>query len=297
MILGPDGNLWFTHGNSIDRLKVDGTITEYPVPTAGGNPSALVIGGDGNLWFTEYVGKKLGQLIVSSATDAGAATINESDAVLAAGAVEIVPVGGRGGTAASSRQALGFVRPDDDPCLGQKFVVRFTIEGFWYEIDMTGDSAARCADIKVVSYIVGSAAAGRDGRQPVVMDCYVINLGPSSADNVVAQCIPFGGKIDFAAGRKEGPCNFVPTAGGDLMITTGSLAKGDHCEFSSGYVQNFAGVPNYALSINGHSDTFDPYMPNNGNVTVWDPDENKVTMKWFFNPDEPLKNPPNQRGH
>jgi virginiamycin B lyase len=293
MVIGPDGNVWFTHANSIDRIKIDGTITEYVVPTAGANPSALVPGGDHNLWFTEYAGRKVGQLIVSSATDSGKATINESDAILEEGAVEIVPIGGAAGAPNTATARASIVTQDDNPCLNQTFVVRFTVLGNWYEIKLTGDIASRCADILVISYITANAGSGRTkGRKPALADCYVTNLGPSSATNLVANCSPMGTKFDMNGAKQEGKCNFVPTAGGDMMITTGTLAKGEHCEFWTGLVENFAGVPAYALNIQGASDTFDPYMPNNGNVSVWDPDDNKLTYKWFFDPEQPLTGPP-----
>jgi virginiamycin B lyase len=79
--LGWDGNVWFTRGTSIDRVKVDGTITEFHVPS-GGQPAAIVMSGDGNLWFTEPSSGKLGQLALSSITG-GSAAIVESSAVLA----------------------------------------------------------------------------------------------------------------------------------------------------------------------------------------------------------------------
>jgi virginiamycin B lyase len=51
---GPDGALWFTLqlANEIGRITTTGTVTEYPVPTAGG-PTGIVAGPDGALWFAE----------------------------------------------------------------------------------------------------------------------------------------------------------------------------------------------------------------------------------------------------
>ena len=74
--LGPDGNVWFTRGTSIDRITPDGTITEFHIPS-GAQPAAIVTGGDGNLWFSEPAASKIGQLVVSSITSGGSATINE----------------------------------------------------------------------------------------------------------------------------------------------------------------------------------------------------------------------------
>ncbi len=39
-----------------------GTITEYPVPTAGSAPLAMTPGPDGNLWFTEYTGNQVARI-------------------------------------------------------------------------------------------------------------------------------------------------------------------------------------------------------------------------------------------
>jgi eukaryotic-like serine/threonine-protein kinase len=43
----------------------NGTITEFPVPTASSSPSGITAGPDGNLWFTEYDGNKIGRITSS----------------------------------------------------------------------------------------------------------------------------------------------------------------------------------------------------------------------------------------
>ncbi|HUJ14466.1 MAG TPA: hypothetical protein VLV86_05140 [Vicinamibacterales bacterium] len=80
-VLGWDGNVWFSRGTSIDRATPDGTITEFHVPS-GGKPAAVVMGGDGNIWFTEPSSNSIGQLVLSSVTAGGSATINESAGIL-----------------------------------------------------------------------------------------------------------------------------------------------------------------------------------------------------------------------
>ena len=70
IITGPDGNLWFAEykGNAIGRVTPQGTVTEFPVPTAYA-PQAepaltgLTVGPDGNIWFCEFVNQKIGVLI------------------------------------------------------------------------------------------------------------------------------------------------------------------------------------------------------------------------------------------
>lgn len=60
MIVGPDGNLWFTDRDyrgkvqpAIGRITPSGSITEFDLP-ADAFPEHLVVGPDGNLWFTEW---------------------------------------------------------------------------------------------------------------------------------------------------------------------------------------------------------------------------------------------------
>ena len=61
---GPDGNLWFTEfgDNKIGRITTTGTVTEFPIPTAGGGPRGIVAGPDGALWFTELSGNQIGRI-------------------------------------------------------------------------------------------------------------------------------------------------------------------------------------------------------------------------------------------
>jgi streptogramin lyase len=64
IISGADGNMWFTddgrfpfgYRGLVGRVAPDGTITEWPVPTAWGLPGAIAQGADGNIWFTETEG-------------------------------------------------------------------------------------------------------------------------------------------------------------------------------------------------------------------------------------------------
>jgi streptogramin lyase len=37
------------------------SFTEYPIPTAGSQPSRIATGSDGALWFTEFTGNKIGR--------------------------------------------------------------------------------------------------------------------------------------------------------------------------------------------------------------------------------------------
>ena len=68
--MGPDGAIWFTQiaGNRIGRLTVDGTLTEYAVPTPASQPNVIVSGPDPNptksksLWFAETAGNKIARI-------------------------------------------------------------------------------------------------------------------------------------------------------------------------------------------------------------------------------------------
>jgi len=70
LILGPDGNLWFTEfaGNNIARLASNGTITEFAVPTANSEPGGITIGSDGAFWFAEGTGNNIGRFLPLSST-------------------------------------------------------------------------------------------------------------------------------------------------------------------------------------------------------------------------------------
>jgi streptogramin lyase len=67
IVLGPDGNLWFTEygGDKIGRITPAGAITEYPLPQAGSAAIAIAVGPDGNLWFCEEDGNRIGKMNTS----------------------------------------------------------------------------------------------------------------------------------------------------------------------------------------------------------------------------------------
>lgn len=77
IVVGSDGNAWFSAYRSpkfgvqggtvaaIDRVTADGTVTEFPLPGAGGAPTRLALGSDGNVWFTELVEDRVGRIAPS----------------------------------------------------------------------------------------------------------------------------------------------------------------------------------------------------------------------------------------
>lgn len=67
IILGPDGNMWFTEPNAdkIGKSTPGGAITEYSVPTPDAAPGYVTAGPDGNVWFTEAFGDKIARITPS----------------------------------------------------------------------------------------------------------------------------------------------------------------------------------------------------------------------------------------
>ena len=57
MVLGPDGDIWFSDMGTtkIGKIALDGMITEYPL-TMGAIPTNITVGPDGNLWFSDNNG-------------------------------------------------------------------------------------------------------------------------------------------------------------------------------------------------------------------------------------------------
>jgi virginiamycin B lyase len=67
IITGPDNNLWVAEfdADKIAKVTEDGTLTEYPVPTASAGPGIIEVGPDGALWFTEYNVNNIGRITTS----------------------------------------------------------------------------------------------------------------------------------------------------------------------------------------------------------------------------------------
>jgi virginiamycin B lyase len=55
IVLGPNGNLWFTmtRSNAIGQMNTAGGMAIYPIDTPDSHPEGLTVGPDGRLWFTE----------------------------------------------------------------------------------------------------------------------------------------------------------------------------------------------------------------------------------------------------
>ena len=64
IVLGDDGNLWFTacFANKIGRITPAGVVTLFPVPTSNSEPFDIVKGPNRTLWFSERAAGKIGVL-------------------------------------------------------------------------------------------------------------------------------------------------------------------------------------------------------------------------------------------
>lgn len=69
--VGPDGHVWSTRpgtsANAIIRITMAGSVTDFPIPTAGAVPTDITAGPDGNLWFTERGTNKIGRITTAGA--------------------------------------------------------------------------------------------------------------------------------------------------------------------------------------------------------------------------------------
>ena len=51
---GPDGNVWFTRpGGTVDRVTLDGIVTEFTVPRTGSDPEGIAVGPDGRVYVCD----------------------------------------------------------------------------------------------------------------------------------------------------------------------------------------------------------------------------------------------------
>jgi hypothetical protein len=62
IVLGPDGNLWFTENAAIGRITPTGTVTEFSLLPNDDPSSRITTGPDGNLWFTQFNDNRVGRI-------------------------------------------------------------------------------------------------------------------------------------------------------------------------------------------------------------------------------------------
>ena len=68
---GPDGNLWFTRGYSINRITPSGSLSRFATPQGNGYPTDIVRGADGNMWFTQGCVSNLCAVSIGKITPSG----------------------------------------------------------------------------------------------------------------------------------------------------------------------------------------------------------------------------------
>ena len=52
-VFGPDKNIWYVDGSSIDRMTLAGDVTLYHAPGGNSGATSITAGPDGRLWFAE----------------------------------------------------------------------------------------------------------------------------------------------------------------------------------------------------------------------------------------------------
>lgn len=75
MVLGPDGNIWFTANiaKKIAKITPAGVVTEYAIPGSPGAVMGIAAGLDGSIWYTDEAANKIVKVtFCDSGTDAPA---------------------------------------------------------------------------------------------------------------------------------------------------------------------------------------------------------------------------------
>lgn len=66
IVVGPDGNLWFTETvGKIGSVSPKGKFVEFSLTSDSGVIAGITVGADGNLWFTELDGNRIGRITTS----------------------------------------------------------------------------------------------------------------------------------------------------------------------------------------------------------------------------------------
>ncbi len=176
-----DGHFWFTHNTGLDRVNDDGSITEYHIPWANSVPGGIALGGDGNIWFTDYNTGQIGQLVVSTATTGGQATINGSMPVgtkLAEGFF-LPPTFAAFASSVSDavRDEATPAAPDGDPCGSIYFLERSDVPSVANLLATSMPASGPCADLSIT--FGGVSQIYRGGGGALVFN--VTNNGPNDA--------------------------------------------------------------------------------------------------------------------
>jgi streptogramin lyase len=160
IVAAPDGNVWYTweeagSATGVARVSPAGVITEFIIPT--GKPQSwifgLALGADGNLYFADRQTSILYELVLSTATDSGTATIN-SGTISIDIPEDIVAVSNQSGSA-------GIHAQDAAHCPAVAFTIKSggSFGGIEWEEAKAPDS---CTDMLAK----GEARRGEEGDSP-----------------------------------------------------------------------------------------------------------------------------------
>lgn len=220
-----DGHFWFIHNTGLDRVNDDGSITEYHIPWANSAPGGIALGGDGNIWFTDYNTGQIGQLVVSTATTGGQATINGSAPVgtKLAGGFFLPPT-----FAAIASSVPDAVRdegmraaPEDDPCGSTHFLGLSDLPSIANLVAATVPSSGPCADLWIK--VAGASRAGSDLAGGTVI-FYIGNNGPNPAFPTIAA---YAGKGLYPSTTIIIHGQRMTLAGQSKLTSTEALAPGE----------------------------------------------------------------------
>jgi len=183
-----DGSFWFIHNTGLDRVNGDGSITEYHIPWNNASPAGIALGGDGNIWFTDYNSGQIGELIVSTATPGGQATIIGSDPVgTKIAEIRFLPPALAGIASAAQRRAES---GGGDPCPAPAAVIRRDVSTPDNLLLSTLKGPLSCADLQ--AFITGSAlsraylALIAQANASLGVGFEILNAGPAPSSDATA---------------------------------------------------------------------------------------------------------------
>ena len=269
-----------SHATAIGRLRLsDGVVTEYPISYAMADASGICAGADGNVWYADSLAGAgvLGQVVVSTATDDGHATINVSPGIgEPIGIIALPPRASQGAQLNSESLA------DDTPppaCSG----ATFSIEDNAFSganlrlVNEFSQIVHPCADLRVEPVTVEVSPAGA----VITFIFRVFNGGPDAAEQPVLDIVNLTGLSTISKPDEPDWSCQIPKPGAPVVTCVRStpLAAGSRDEFS---VTMFSGIDASIVEFNTavFSATKDPILLNNVfNVGLFTSQRGKVTVK------------------
>jgi streptogramin lyase len=297
ILSAPDGNVWYTWlragtGTGVARVKPSGVITEFIIPT--GKPQSWIfglgLGADGNLYFADRQTSILYELVLSTATDSGTATINSGTIAIDI-PEDIIAVSART-VLAGTRRAQGATNVSCPA--GASFVVRSGGSGLGEIVWVTTAAETLCTDLVAFPDIErGAATFGK-----LNAGCYDDFFSPNPAESV--QMFITLAKFDLVDALDKDPrkdlltslawdnCDTTTDSSGNTVVfcTSSSIPQG---KFSEVQVSGSFGLDK--VTVLCLSDTPDLYPANNeyplyplelGVVSVPEPAPVDIRTRWFY---------------